>query len=190
MLGIDNSLFDIYQPSLIISLTLQIILFIFLVFSIKIYFKFNYKNTLLGITMGGLSYIGLILSYVTSISFYAFFYNIGIDVIFEEVAKIIPSIILIKKYELNMRDSIGVGSLIGLGFSFIENINYLGGIQRTLFRGTISSCSHIIYTAIFVYGIRMSIQNKDHKWVLYFFLSFIMHWSINLIILNYVGNIL
>jgi len=184
MLGLGNLSINLF--SLVnYPLLLQIFLFLLWFFFLKKFFRLNNKNSLFALILGILSWIALILSYMLHIFLFSFFYNYNIIILLEEIVKIIPCVLYIKKYNFNLRDSIGFGSLVALGFSFIENISYLSTIEGALFRGTISSLSHIIFTIISVYGVWISIRYKKQNWVLYLFLSFFLHWVYNFIITIY-----
>jgi len=184
---LDNFLNSTFNNMKIMILPLVLVSFFFIVwvFLLKFLFRVSLKYVILGLFLGIFSYIGLIATYITFPTLFAFFFHIGIVVIFEEIAKFIPSKEFLKKYKLDLRTSLGFGSLIGLGFSFIENIQYLGSINMAVFRGILSSGAHILFTSVSIFGLWRSYKYKNKSWIFYLLISFLLHWSYNIIISKY-----
>ncbi len=86
-----------------------------------------------------------------------FVYAIGVIGVIEELAKIIPFLVVIIHFrEFNEPiDGIIYASFIALGFSFVENIQYIQYLtdSEALKRGFVSPVVHIVFSSIWGYYI-------------------------------------
>ena len=159
-------------------------LFFWIIITYRVY-DISFKLIISGIMLGFISYAVMFVSYITFLDFFALFFQYNVDVFFEELFKMYMGKLFLDRYKLDLHEALALGAMIGLGFSFPENLWYATSIGPAFLRGTLASGAHILYTTISVFGYWRSRKNSDHSWVLFLLISFIFHYVYNFIMLNY-----
>jgi hypothetical protein len=132
---------------------------------------------------GVASYYALLYSYFILIILFKISHMV-FQVSLEELYKFLPCYFYLTRYEKSKYSSIIFGSYTGLGFSYIENIYYMGSVELVVFRA-IFSIVHILSTSISSYGVWMSKTNNDRRWLLMIIISILIHYLWNIIFIHY-----
>ena len=154
-------------------------------FLLKHLLKLDNRLIFYGVLYGFIAYSGLFLSFFVFPLMYMFFDVIGIVVIFEEIAKLLPCMYLIREIDNQKNKYLGYGALTGLGFSLFENISYLGSPSSVLSRSILATGFHMITTSLSVYGLYRDKNYRRNIWIIYLLFSSCLHLTYNWIIFRY-----